>query len=307
MGGSGGGYFSNSAPSDLKAKLRDSDEATQNAEFETELADLLSAKLTDCNDRDVASVNRHLDEIKKALDKEIDGFVDLLYAGSVAKHTYVDGLSDIDSLVALNNTELEQLSPAQAKEYFADRLRERFPKSEISVGNLAVTIKFSDAEIQLLPAVKSGDHFKIANRTGKEWSEIRPRKFATALTSVNQQLGNKVVPTIKLAKAIIASLPEKHKVSGYHAESLAIEAFKSYDGGVRQRDMLKHFFTKGSDLVNSPIVDKTGQSRHVDDYLGRANSLERKIVSDAFSRIARKIKNGVDSSSLDAFEKILEG
>ncbi len=47
--------------------------------------------------------------------------------------------------------------------------------------------------------------------------------FQQALTKRNQQCGGKLVPTIKLAKAINGQLPANQALSGYHMESLAIK------------------------------------------------------------------------------------
>jgi hypothetical protein len=303
MGGGGSHYFSSDLDT-LKEKLRASEGQTQNVKHETQVTGLLSAMLTEFNNRDHNAISAHLDEIKDALETDLEGTVDLLFGGSVAKHTYVDGLSDIDSLVILDSCELSDQSPQEAKEYFAQKLKERFPRAEIHEGNLAVTIRFNDSEIQLLPAVSCDDHVKIANRTGTDWSKIRPRRFTDALTRVNQEQGRKVIPVIKLAKAIIDTLPEKQKISGYHAESLAIEAFKAYQGSRELKPMLKSYFEQASSLVRQPIRDKTGQSVHVDDYLGPTNSLERRIVSDAFSRISRRMRNADNAASIDEWGKL---
>lgn len=305
MGGGGGGYFRpRTDPEKLKQKLRDSEARTVDARYEAEIADLLGSLLTKYNDRDNDAINRHLAEIKKALEKELDGTFDLFFGGSVAKHTYVDGLSDIDSLVIINSCELSDQSPEILKKYFAQRIRERFPKSEVEIGRLAVTVRFIDAEIQLLPAVSCKTHIKIADKTGLEWSLISPEKFTNAFTKINQQVGRKVVPVVKLAKAIISNLPEKHQISGYHAESLAVEIYKTYPGELKPKSMLKYFFQEAAQKVLHPIRDRTGQSVHVDDYLGPPTSLERRIVSDAFARVYRRIKNADNASSLDDWKTL---
>ncbi len=115
----------------------------------------------------------------------------------------MDGLSDIDALVLLGESELKTMTPEQVKKYFFQKLKERYPKTTIKEGTLAVTVEFPDAEIQLLPAIKYKTGYRIADVSGKEWSFIRPRKFTELLTKVNQDNGNKVVPTIKLAKSIV--------------------------------------------------------------------------------------------------------
>ncbi len=304
MGGGGGSSYFRTKPEKLKQKLRDSEARTEDAAYETEVADFLASLLTKYNDRNNEAINRHIDEIKKALQKELEGTVDLLFGGSVAKQTYIDGFSDIDSLVILDNCELARQSPEAAKEYFAQRIRERFPKSQVEVGKLAVTVRFSDAEIQLLPAISCKNHVKISDKTGLEWSQISPKKFSSVLSRTNQEVGRKVVPVVKLAKAIISNLPEKHQISGYHAESLAIEIFKKYKGVVKPKAMLKDFFQAACQRVRQPIIDRTGQSVHVDDYLGAANSLERRIVSDAFARVYRRLKNADNASSLDEWQTL---
>lgn len=305
MGGSGGGYF-RSDPEKIKKKLRDSEANTENTAYEAQVASLLSDLLANFNARDNEAIRRHLSEIKKAIEKDIEGTVDLLFGGSVAKHTYVDGLSDIDSLVILNDTALANKTPTEVKQYFVERLKERFPQTDIQVGNMAVTLKFSDAEVQLLPTVKSGENLKVADRTGHGWSRIRPKAFSDKLSGANQNIGSKVVPVIKLAKAIISNLPVKHQITGYHAESVAVNAFKAYSGDVKPKEMLKHFFSEASKTVKQPIRDNTGQSIHVDDYLGSANSLERRIVSDAFDRVNRRLKNADNFGSVAEWEKLFK-
>ena len=304
-GGGGGGYFQTD-PDQLIQKLKESEKSTENAEFETKVSDFLGSLLPDFNDRKSEAINHHLDEIQLALEKELDGIVRLFFAGSVAKHTYVDGLSDIDSLVILDNCELAEQPPENAKDYFVRRLQERFPKTEITAGRLAVTISFPDAEIQLLPAISCQSHVKIADATGRDWAQIKPKEFTDELTHINQKVGRKVIPVVKLAKAIIANLPEKQQITGYHAESLAVEIFKSYNGDNNLKPMLKYYFQNASDIVRQPIFDRTGQSTHVDDYLGSPNSVERRIVSDAFGRVSRRMSNADNACSTDEWRKLFE-
>ena len=311
MGGSGGGgYFfeRSSSPEDIAKKIREQEARSQNTAFETEVSALLGQLLAYSNDRDVDSINTHLNTIKNALELGIDGSIDIRYGGSVSKHTFVDGLSDIDSLVILNKTELANLSPLQVKEYFAERLRKRLPNTEISTGNLAVTVKFTSGyEIQLLPCIKHENGIRIASATNPDtWSHIvKPNKFVEALRYVNIKTSGKMVPLIKLAKNIISAFPEKRKLTGYHLEALAVEIFVKYEGETKPKAMLKHFFNEATKSVLSPIRDKSGQSIHVDDYLGQQNSIERKMVSDSLSSVSRKMQNADGSGDIRLWKEIL--
>jgi hypothetical protein len=300
MGSSSGGYFYEKQSSeDILKKIQVERDKLNDPDFEQETTDLIRQLLKSINDRDSQSIQRHLNEIRKTLISDIDGTIDLRYAGSVAKHTYVDGLSDVDTLAILNDSELKKMAPAEVKDYFFKKMTQRFPKSEVIKGNLAVTIRFSDGvEIQVLPALKTASGVKISAFNGKDWSPlIKPEKFALALRATNTNMSGKAIPVIKLVKSILGQQPEKRRLSGYHVEALAIEVFSSYQGSKNIKTMLKTFFKEGSDRLLQPLRDKTGQSVHVDDYLGSSNSISRKIVSDAF-RVLSKRMESADSSRL---------
>jgi hypothetical protein len=303
MGGSGGGggsYFSGD-PAKLIQQLRDSERGTRNEAYEADVGEYLSGLLSVFNNRDTEAINARLHSIRGALESELDGTIDLRYGGSVSKHTAVDGLSDVDSLVLLDSCELATRAPGEAKDYLATKLEEHFPDTTVTEGRMAVTIAFPDAEIQLLPAVSCKSAVMIPNADGTEWSQIHPREFSGILTRINQENAGKVVPVIKLAKAINANLPPQQQLSGYHLESLAVEAFRSYGGPKTPKAMLSHLFTESASRVLRPVTDSTGQSVHVDEYLGAADSKERMAVSDAFSRIARRMRLADSSASPDGW------
>jgi len=309
MGGSGGGwgYW---PPINLAPRIASVGEQAEAARFESEVSDLLRDYLQNFNNRDTASVRDRLDEVKELIADDIADTIDQNFGGSVAKHTYVDGLSDIDTLVILNGTELAS-SPQKARERVSAILAERLgPGCDVSVGRLAVTVKYSDGmEIQLLPAIKKDDGgLKIQSaRRQDRWSHVNPRGFQQALTKRNQECSGKLVPTIKLVKAINGALPEAKQLSGYHIESLAIAAFRNYQGPRNTSAMMREFFSKAPDLVKQPIKDSTGQSVHVDDYLGPASSARRLAASQTLSRIERRIQTATAARDLDGWRDLFEG
>ena len=310
MGGSGGGFFDGDGsqkPSEIIEKIKREQEYAKAREFENNVNQLINDTLKSANDRDIETVNTHLDMMIQALNKEIDGNVQTIFGGSVSKHTYVDGLSDVDVLVVLNNSELSEKSPAEVYKYFAARLEIRLPQTEIKIGKLALSVKFSDGvEIQLLPSVKTATGVKIAQEKGDNWSKVvKPGKFAEKLVRINQSCNGKVVPVIKLVKSIVNELPEKRQMSGYHIESMAVSIFSNYNGEKTSKAMLKHFFVKAVSKVLSPIKDKTGQTVNTDSYMGAKYSVQRKAVSDSLGTIVRKIESAERSGSMDKWKEIL--
>ena len=143
-------------------------------------------------------------------------------------------------------------------------------------------------------------------RVRPAWSRINPKAFTDALTRRNGECGGKLVPTIKLAKAIIATWPDAARLSGYHVESLAIDAFRGYRGPQTTAAMLPVFFERASSAVLSPLKDRTGQSIHVDKYLGKARSLERQKVSHWCSQVSKRMKNASTQGSLPQWKELFE-
>lgn len=292
MGGSGGGgYFVDRTPEQIKSELRKEEERTVDQAFDTETAEAIGQLLAQANVRDADATSKALDGIKRVLEGDIEGSVDPRFGGSVRKHTFVDGISDVDTLLILRDPTLKTKTPQKVLDYFERKLRKELPEWEVSRGKLAITLRREGLELQVLPAIRADGATRIPAARGDRWSEINPEAFFKKLTETNSRYGGKVVPVIKLAKIINDRQPEPLQLTGYHLESLAIEAFKGYTGVLNPKAMLVHLFDRARTLVLSPIKDRTGQSVHVDDYLGPANSEDRKAVSAVLDRVNRRMKN----------------
>lgn len=301
MGGSSGSYD----PPRIRSEVRELEGTIDRADYETHVAQLLSTALANANDRDAALIETHLGSIKEAIEKESDGFVDLRFGGSVSKNTYVAGVSDVDALVVINESELADKTPLEVRDYFIARLRERLPDTDVQPDGFAVNVRHADGLVQLVPVKRHGEDYLLPSPDCREWSRTRPRAFTEALTAVNREQNGKVVPTIKLAKVALADMPENRRPSGYHLESLAVELFSGYEGPKTPKAMLTYFFALASQRVLRPITDRTGQSRYVDAALGLSGSLERQILSDGLGRIARRLQNADGAGSLDQWKRVL--
>lgn len=302
MGGSGGGWYSwPRGPSAASVDKTVSDAADASS-YDADANAYLQGLLSDYNNRDVDAIRRRVDTLRHAVEKEIDGGTETLFGGSVRKHTYVDGLSDIDVLLIVNNSSLANAAPSEVLGYLEKRIVERVGGLgvEVKAGEFAVTVRYSDGiEIQVLPALVSAGGVRIPSPDGSWSSVVRPQGFAEKLTAVNQAQNERVVPVIKLFKGLQTQLPQNDQLKGYHIESLAIEAFRAYDGRQTPKDMLRHFVEFASQRVPEPVQDTTGQSFHVDDYLGASGSVERQRVASALGRLAKKLEAAEKRGSIE--------
>ena len=242
------------------------------------------------NRRNTKTLTRRLESLCSFLRDNGNHVVQTMFGGSVQKGTYVTGLSDVDVLLIVNESSLLNQPPSKVKEYVQSAIKRRLPNNPVQAGNLAVTVKYSDkTEIQLLPAIRTNSGgVRIAQFGTSKWSRIaRPAEFAEKLAKVNTARGGRVVPIIKLAKAMADCFITKkdRKLSGYHLESLAVDAFADYQGPLDPKAMLNHLFGHSAKAAMSPIVDSTGQSRYVDAYLGSAGSAPRKRASTYFGQM----------------------
>lgn len=289
MGSRGGGSYLSSK--DLEKLQVEARKRLEQSRFNADVNSFLQHELADFNDRDSDAINRHLERIEVALEGSLDSMDRLLFGGSVAKQTYVDGLSDVDSLVVLTDETLADKTPDVVMVEFETALRSRLPQGEvrdIQIGQMAVTVNFRDGtEIQLLPAVQKEGSVLISSADGKAWSQINPKAFARDLSRVNQRQGGSVVPAIKLAKAILANQLSDKAPSGYHLEALAISAFTDYTGPRTPKAMVSQLFVRAASDVLRPIQDVTGQSHYVDEYLGGADSPARRELARSIQQLGK--------------------
>ena len=245
--------------------------------------------------RNAKAVTRHLNGVCNILRNEDDHVVQTKFGGSVQKATYVTGLSDVDVLLIVNQSSLKSKQPSMVIAHVRDTIKRRLPKNPVSEGKLAVTVSYADkTEIQILPAIRTIDGFRIAAPGSNKWSNVlHPGSFVERLIKVNNARGGRVVPVIKLAKAMADCFitQKERKISGYHMESLAIAAFTGYQGPLDPKAMLNRLFSHSTKAVMSPIKDSTGQSRYVDEYLGSADSGPRKRASNYFGQMRSKVNS----------------
>lgn len=307
MGGSGGrtgSYFSSRDAQALEEQAR---RRLEQSRLDSAVNSLLQQELPDINDRDTELINNRLESIEQALGSRIGEVERLHFGGSVSKHTYVEGLSDIDALVEIAEQRISERSPAEVRDSLERALRQALPQGDvedIEKGRVAVTVRYLDGtEIQLLPAIRIGDELAVSSWDSSTWTPIRPHDFAGVLTSTNQNQGGAVVPAIKLVKAIFANKLGDDGPSGYHVEALAVEAFRQYSGPKTPKAMVTHLVKSAGERVLQPIRDISGQSRYVDDRLGEENSPARRALSRQIGQLARTMEN---TSSIDDWEGMIQ-
>ena len=114
------------------------------------------ALLARYNSRNTRAITKHLDSLCGIIRDEGDHVVQTMFGGSVRRRTYLNGLSDVDVLLIVNQSSLVNRSPTEVIAYVRDTISRRLPQNPVNAGKLAVTVGYSDGtEIQILPAIRT--------------------------------------------------------------------------------------------------------------------------------------------------------
>lgn len=277
-------------------RIHPSTDETDDKYASTQVNDLLWDKLKDINAHDYDAIDSHKKEIFDKLATEYEEVEDVHFGGSHSRSTDVTGLSDVDILVTLGDFKNEE-SSSQMIRQFARSLKDRFPGTEIELGRMAVTLKFSDGiEVQVLPAFRYRDGYRIPDPRSQGWIKTFPKRFARQMTEVNSKNSKLVVPTVKLARDICRA--KNINVESYHLENMAVNAFNQYTGKKTLPRMLEHLFGKSKSMCLSPIRDPSGQSKYVDE--GLSSSARHQLARD-FRSVEREIQSAMRSRSLTSW------
>jgi len=299
MGGSGGYSFERTSrqawqPPNLESSL----EQTRQQASEAEVAAAFADALSEINQTDTEALNRHKNEILKALETAFEEAYDLRGGGSYTRHTYVNGLSDIDILFFLGPYSSSKIpnkeDPKAVLTYMKKRLRQRFPNTTITSGRMAVTIQFSDGlELQVLPAFRYRSGYRIPDPQGSGWTITQPQVFARLLQERNAEVGGKLLRCIKLAKRICNN--RGVEVKSYHLENMAVKAFEHYSGSRSDEDMLRHLFNQAKVLATTRMKDITGQEAYVDRLTSQT---QRTRLSQQLAAIEREVAKAEGDASV---------
>ena len=253
----------------------------------------LRNRLREYNKRDTKAIDRHIRGLRSILESGGNDVLPTRFGGSVTRHTYVDGLSDVDLLLTINDSSLSGQAPRAVIRKMAELIKQRLPKNRVMYGNLAVTVEYADGhELQVLPAIRARAGVRIADPSEDRWSQIiHPERFAEALTKVNQVRNGRVIPAIKLTKALAHHFirNDADKISSYHIECLAVGAFRNYQGPTDLKTMVHHLTDYSATAVLQPVRESSGQSKYVDEYMGSQGSAARQRAAANF----RKMRDGI--------------
>jgi len=235
---------------------------------------------------------QYRNEAKDSINEGIDGYVDIVYAGSVAKGTYVEGVSDVDNHVRINGTSLENKRPSEVKAYIRQQLSKLPNVKSVTETSRTVTVTYRDGtEMQFVPVIKTKNGYRVAD--GNRWSNVvYENRFKRDFQRTNKKCGGRLTALVRFLKKENVDNPKDKRMSGHHIEVMANRIFKSapasktHDVGT----MAVYYHQHASRHIRHRMRDVTGQSTYVDKRsLGGPDSESRRALSRRFASRARRM------------------
>jgi SMODS domain-containing protein len=147
--------------------------------------------------------------------------------GSYRRQTLIAPMrdADVDIMVVLDRT-YRRRRPRGVLDLVKDTLHDTYPSSKISRNGQAVTIRFSDFTVDVVPAFTpwwDSDSLDICNSGDDSWIRTNPRKHIEISSKVNQRTAGLLVPSVKMLKAWNRSAGRP--LRNFHLETLAWKVF----------------------------------------------------------------------------------
>jgi hypothetical protein len=226
--------------------------------------------------------------------------------GSYRRRTLIAPMrdADVDIIVVLDRG-YRRRGPRAVLDLVKATLREEYPSSKISRNGQAVTIRFSDFTVDVVPAFETwwdSDVLDICNSGDSTWIRTNPGKHIKISSQVNDRTGGLLVPSVKMLKAW--NRAAGRPLHGFHLE---VMAWKVLDPGWRAAwfgaglgmgsdpENLARFFAEAPGRLRRKLPDPARGEGDVGAYLtdlGREEAISK--LETAGSRCKRAAQLLVD-------------
>lgn len=227
--------------------------------------------------------------------------------GSYRRQTLIAPIRDADvDIVVVLDREYRRRGPRAVLDLVKDALREEYPSSKVSRNGQAVTIRFSDFTVDVVPAFETwwdSDVLDICNSGDGTWIRTSPGKHIKISSAVNTRTGGLLVPSVKMIKAWnrSAGCPMR----GFHLE---VVAWRVFDPGWQAAwfgpglgmgsdpENLSRFFAEAPGRLRRRLPDPARDEGDVGAYLtdqGREDAIARlETAGSRCERAARLVADG---------------
>ncbi len=254
-------------------------------------------------DLQATTVSTRQTNVRDNLAKEMT-VTDSFLVGSYQRNTMVSPLSeaDVDIFCVMDSSYYETNGQANLLDKVKRALAKNYKTSDISRNGQAVTIRFTDFRVDVVPAFnRQGGGYLIPDSIMKQCISTDPKKHITMWSDMNKVKNGYFIPLVKMLKGW--NKCHSLKFRSFHLECVARNVF----GSTTITDYpstVKYFFDNARwNFTN--VSDPAGYGGNVANYLDTQAKLDE--ISTRLEAAATKAKEAIDSDAVGktslAFDK----
>jgi len=269
-------------------------------------------------DKKIYSINEKRYIIEEVLSQKLD-ITGRHIIGSYARDTMINSVegNDVDIMIVINDRRhgdwINQPNGPMNCLQSIKRIIEndpRFKNSEVRIDKNAVTIKYEDFSIDVVPAFKdSSGGYRIPD-TGKNqsWKRTNPRMFKTVMNATDRANDGRVSKIVKIVKGWNES--NGKPLRSFHIENMVYTHFKN-QSKTETRSLTKdveNFFSRLSLYIQNPSNEPVYEER-IDTYLApkqRDTAIRKALAAKYKIENAKELRDkGKTEGSVNEYKKIL--
>ncbi|WP_078125922.1 nucleotide-binding domain-containing protein [Leptospira alexanderi] len=174
------------------------------------ISDLFSSFIENLAISNMESISSRYGEITAALNKEFRNTdsktANTLQVGSFGRKTGINGISDLDILYFMPKGKWDAYKDSKQLSLLQDvksAILKRYPKTEVRVDRLVVTITYTDFHIEVQPVFEQDDgSFKYPDtKDGGNWKITKPKEEMEAVSKLDADKNSNLKRLCKMARA----------------------------------------------------------------------------------------------------------
>ncbi len=250
-----------------------------------------------------ATVSARQTNVRENLAKEMT-VLDSFLVGSYQRNTMVSPLSeaDVDIFCVMDSSYFAQDGQAGLLDKVKRALLKSYTTSDVSRNGQAVTIRFTDFRVDVVPAFKrQGGGYLIPDSIMKRWISTDPKIHISLWSDMNKAKSGYFIPLVKMVKGW--NKCHSAKFRSFHLECVARNVFNlttlsDYPSAI------KYFFDNARWNFTT-VSDPAGYGGNVADYLD--TQAKKDEIITRLEAAATKAKEAIDHAAAgrisSAFDK----
>lgn len=239
------------------------------------IADMFSEFVANLAIQNTEVISLRYGELTAALNKAFrdteSKTANTLQVGSFGRKTGINGISDLDMLYLMPTTKSDTYKDSKKLKLLQDvkaAILTRYPKSNVRVDRLVVTVTYTDFHVEVQPVFEQDDgSYKYPDtKDGGSWKITKPREEMSAVAKLDSEKNSNLRRLCKMVRA----WRNKHGVGmgGLLIDTLAynfLSGTSDYDtkSFLYYDEMCRDFFEYLSELPRQDRYDAPGSKQHV--------------------------------------------